>query len=64
MYVSDSPAEQREVLSKKEKRKLVFPLCCWRYRPSKPYFLFVVKWSVMQVSPRLLSGPRIDYAAS
>ncbi|KAL8277027.1 hypothetical protein RQP46_010561 [Phenoliferia psychrophenolica] len=48
MYVSSSPAEQREVMSTKEKRKLVFPFCCWRYRPSKPYFIFAVKWSVMQ----------------
>lgn len=67
-FLAESPVEQREMLSKKEKRKLVFPFCCLRYRcvptsrvkvvvlniylarPSKPYFLFTVKWSVMQVS--------------
>lgn len=48
-YLSNSPVEQREVLAQKEKRKLVFPFCCWRFRPSKPYFLWTVKWSVMQV---------------
>lgn len=48
--IANSPAEQREVLNLKEKRKFVFPCCCIRYRPSKPYFYFTVKWSVMQVS--------------
>lgn len=28
---------------------MVFPLCCFRYRPSKPYFIWAVKWSVLQV---------------
>ncbi|KAH9817159.1 hypothetical protein DFH28DRAFT_890191, partial [Melampsora americana] len=28
--------------------KLSFLFCCWYFRPSKPYFLVAVKWSVMQ----------------
>lgn len=50
LFLSDSPVEQREILATKEKRKMVFPLCCFRFRPSKPAFLHVVKWSVLQVS--------------
>lgn len=48
LYVGRSPLEQREVMTRKEKTKLSFPFCCWYFRPSKPYFLFAVKWSVMQ----------------
>ncbi|KAN0132238.1 Organic solute transporter Ostalpha domain containing protein [Lactarius tabidus] len=35
-------------LARKDKRSLPFPLCCWRYRPSKAYFMYALKWSVMQ----------------
>jgi len=35
-------------LARKDKRPLPFPFCCWRYRPSKPYFMYALKWSVMQ----------------
>ncbi|KAI5476839.1 NMT1/THI5-like domain containing protein [Pseudohyphozyma bogoriensis] len=46
--LSDCPIEQRELLAEKEKRKLVAPFCCWQFRPSKPYFIWMVKWSVLQ----------------
>ncbi|KAF8588171.1 DUF300-domain-containing protein [Ramaria rubella] len=35
-------------LLKKDKKKLPAPFCCWRYRPTKTYFMYTVKWSVMQ----------------
>ncbi|KAF8520864.1 DUF300-domain-containing protein [Hysterangium stoloniferum] len=35
-------------LLKKDKSKLPFPFCCWRYRPTKAYFMYSMKWSVMQ----------------
>ncbi|ORY62878.1 organic solute transporter Ostalpha-domain-containing protein [Leucosporidium creatinivorum] len=60
LYLSTSPVEQREVIATKEKRKLVFPFCCWRFRPSKPKFLVNVKWSVLQYA---LLKPLISLAA-
>ncbi|KAH8921828.1 DUF300-domain-containing protein [Atractiella rhizophila] len=48
LYVGQSPIEQREAMMKKEKQSLPLPFCCWRYRPSKPYFLWAIKWSVLQ----------------
>ncbi|EFP89564.1 uncharacterized protein PGTG_15713 [Puccinia graminis f. sp. tritici CRL 75-36-700-3] len=48
LYVGRSPLEQQEVMKQKEKTPLVFPFCCFRYRPSKPYFLVATKWSVLQ----------------
>lgn len=30
--------------------KIPFPFCCIRYRPSKPYFLHVLRFSVLQYS--------------
>lgn len=64
LYLSTSPAEQREVIATKEKRKLMFPLCCWRFRPSKPKFLVNVKWSVLQVRLGVPSlGARFAVAA-
>lgn len=47
LFLSDSPLEQVELL-KKEKRRMVFPLSCLHFRPSKPKFIFLVKWSVLQ----------------
>ncbi|KAF8200775.1 DUF300-domain-containing protein [Pholiota molesta] len=41
-------AGKDNMLKTKEKRKLLFPLCCWRYRPTKPYFMYAVKWAVLQ----------------
>lgn len=35
-------------LARKDKRPLPFPFCCWRYRSTKPYFMFTLKWCVMQ----------------
>ncbi|KAI0280625.1 DUF300-domain-containing protein [Russula aff. rugulosa BPL654] len=35
-------------LARKDKRPLPIPFCCWRFRPSKPYFIYTLKWSVMQ----------------
>jgi len=35
-------------LSRKDKQPLPLPLCFWRYRPSKAYFMYTLKWSVMQ----------------
>ena len=35
-------------LMRKDKTRLPIPLCCWRFRPSKPYFMYTLKWSVMQ----------------
>ncbi|KAI0750457.1 organic solute transporter Ostalpha-domain-containing protein [Fomes fomentarius] len=33
---------------RKEKSSLPIPFCCWRYRPTKAYFMYTVKWSVLQ----------------
>nr|VWP01546.1 Glucose transporter rco-3 [Ganoderma boninense] len=33
---------------RKDKSSLPMPLCCWRYRPTKAYFMYTVKWSVLQ----------------
>lgn len=49
-YVGDNVEEQVDVFAKKEKRKLPMPFCCWRYRPSKAYFLNLLKWGVIQYS--------------
>ncbi|KAJ7328708.1 DUF300-domain-containing protein [Mycena albidolilacea] len=35
-------------LVRKDKRPLPMPFCCWRYRPTKSYFMYTVKWSVLQ----------------
>ncbi|KAG8889851.1 hypothetical protein FRB99_003939, partial [Tulasnella sp. 403] len=35
-------------LARKEKKKLMFPFCCWRYRPTKMYFMYTTKWAVLQ----------------
>jgi Organic solute transporter Ostalpha len=35
-------------LERKDKTRLPLPLCCWRFRPTKPYFMYTLKWSVMQ----------------
>ncbi|KAI1793720.1 organic solute transporter Ostalpha-domain-containing protein [Ganoderma leucocontextum] len=33
---------------RKDKSSLPMPFCCWRYRPTKAYFMYTVKWSVLQ----------------
>ncbi|CAE6527879.1 unnamed protein product, partial [Rhizoctonia solani] len=35
-------------LARKDKEKLPIPFCCWRYRPTKSYFMYTIKWSVLQ----------------
>ena len=47
-YIGDSVDEQRGVFTSKDKKPLPIPFCCWRYRPSKAYFLVLLKWSVIQ----------------
>ncbi|GJN87385.1 hypothetical protein Rhopal_000334-T1 [Rhodotorula paludigena] len=49
-YVGESSDAQKAVLKDKEKRKIPFPFWCIRFRPSKPYFLHALKWSVLQYS--------------
>jgi len=47
-YVADRQKISKDRLLEKEKRRLIFPFCCFRYRPTKPYFLNSLKWSVLQ----------------
>lgn len=35
-------------MARKDKKKLPIPFCCVRYRPTKPYFMYTLKWSVLQ----------------
>lgn len=35
-------------LARKGKRPLPAPFCCWQFRPTKAYFMYTLKWSVMQ----------------
>ncbi|KAH8105093.1 organic solute transporter Ostalpha-domain-containing protein [Cristinia sonorae] len=35
-------------IARKDKSALPLPFCCWRYRPTKAYFMYTVKWSVLQ----------------
>ncbi|RDB24596.1 hypothetical protein Hypma_008230 [Hypsizygus marmoreus] len=37
-----------DAIARKDKRPLPIPFCCWRYRPTKAYFVYTVKWSVLQ----------------
>ncbi|KAF9481499.1 DUF300-domain-containing protein [Pholiota conissans] len=37
-----------KALERKDKMPLPMPFCCWRYRPTKAYFMYTVKWSVLQ----------------
>ncbi|KIJ42897.1 hypothetical protein M422DRAFT_109815, partial [Sphaerobolus stellatus SS14] len=44
------------VIRLKDKQPLPFPFCFWRFRPTKIYFMYTIKWSVMQyviISPLL-----------
>ncbi|KAJ7287484.1 DUF300-domain-containing protein [Mycena rebaudengoi] len=49
-YVADSASGHNAeyALARKDKRRLLVPLCCWRYRPTKVYFMYTLKWSVLQ----------------
>jgi len=40
--------EVDKAMARKEKTALPIPFCCMRYRPTKPYFMYTVKWSVLQ----------------
>jgi hypothetical protein len=35
-------------LMRKDKKALPFPFGFWRYRPTKVYFMYTLKWSVLQ----------------
>ncbi|CAL1702876.1 unnamed protein product [Somion occarium] len=35
-------------IARKDKQSLPFPFCFWRYRPTKAYFMYTLKWSVLQ----------------
>ncbi|KAH9940132.1 organic solute transporter Ostalpha-domain-containing protein [Epithele typhae] len=49
-YVAATAAEHDvdNAMTRKDKHALPIPFCCWRYRPTKAYFMYTVKWSVMQ----------------
>ncbi|KAH9485422.1 Transmembrane protein 184C [Psilocybe cubensis] len=47
-FVADKSSVQNNVMVGKEKKNLLFPFCFWRYRPTKPYFMHTIKWSVLQ----------------
>jgi len=47
-FVGESTEEQKKVLAEKSKRKIPIPFCCWRYRPSKPYFMYTLKARVIR----------------
>lgn len=49
-YVADTASERDalKAMERKDKRRLPIPFCCWRFRPTKPYFMYTVKWSVLQ----------------
>ncbi|KAF8345870.1 organic solute transporter Ostalpha-domain-containing protein [Amanita rubescens] len=49
-FVADAARkhDRTSLLAEKEKRRMLFPLCYWRYRPTKEYFMHAVKWSVLQ----------------
>ncbi|KAJ7596533.1 DUF300-domain-containing protein [Mycena floridula] len=40
--------DAENAIARKDKRPLPIPFCCWRYRPTKAYFMYTVKWSVLQ----------------
>ncbi|KAG0696491.1 organic solute transporter Ostalpha-domain-containing protein [Suillus ampliporus] len=40
--------DAKNAIARKDKRPLPFPFCRWRYRPTKPYFMYTLKWSVLQ----------------
>ncbi|KAF7315620.1 hypothetical protein MIND_00077400 [Mycena indigotica] len=49
-YVAESAVDHKaeNAIARKDKRRLLMPLCCFRYRPTKAYFMYTVKWSVLQ----------------
>ena len=49
-FVATTASEDKveNAIARKDKKSLPPPLCCWRYRPTKAYFMYTIKWSVMQ----------------
>jgi hypothetical protein len=49
-YVAETASGRstNKALERKDKQALPFPFCFWRYRPTKAYFMYTVKWSVLQ----------------
>ncbi|KAI0059151.1 DUF300-domain-containing protein [Artomyces pyxidatus] len=49
-YVASTAAghSAEGAIARKDKKKLPIPFCCWRYRPTKAYFMYTLKWSVLQ----------------
>ncbi|KAF8060857.1 organic solute transporter Ostalpha-domain-containing protein [Lyophyllum atratum] len=43
-----SGRKAENAIARKDKRPLPIPFCFWRYRPTKAYFMYTVKWSVLQ----------------
>jgi hypothetical protein len=46
-FVGVNTKEQKEIIASKQKLKMPIPFCCWRYRPSKPYFMYTLKVGVI-----------------
>ncbi|KAJ7021813.1 DUF300-domain-containing protein [Mycena alexandri] len=61
-YVAATSAQHtsESALARKDKRPLPMPFCCWRYRPTKSYFMYTVKWAVLQY---VIVRPAISIAA-
>ncbi|KAJ4470785.1 DUF300-domain-containing protein [Lentinula aciculospora] len=57
---SGSGHKAESSIARKDKRKLPFPFCYWRYRPTKPYFMYTLKWAVLQY---VIFRPAISIAA-
>jgi len=49
-YVADTSTglKPENAVARKDKQPLPFPFCFWRYRPTKPYFMHTIRWSVLQ----------------
>ncbi|KAI0338800.1 DUF300-domain-containing protein [Trametopsis cervina] len=49
-FVASTAAEGdvKNAMARKDKKSMPIPFSCWRYRPTKAYFMYAVKWSVLQ----------------
>ncbi|KAJ7346676.1 organic solute transporter Ostalpha-domain-containing protein [Mycena albidolilacea] len=49
-YVAESAHGHKaeNAIARKDKKRMLFPLCCFRFRPTKAYFMYTVKWAVLQ----------------
>ncbi|KAF9268899.1 DUF300-domain-containing protein [Marasmius fiardii PR-910] len=49
-YVASTASDHsaHNAIARKDKSNLPIPFCCWRYRPTKAYFMYTIKWSVLQ----------------